>query len=781
MDVDENTQKIINAIENGENVILHGPGGCGKSYSIKIIAEYFLNKGKNVCCVATTGIAAINLCVPEKKIQATTLHSWSGIGMGKGLASRLLAKVSHDPYAKERWMNTQILILDEVSMLGADLLDNLDYIGQAIRNSKKPFGGLQIVFSGDFLQLPPVKDEWVFKSLVWGRIHFHPFIFNTPKRYDDNEYFQLLLRVRDGVITPDDEKKLKARVKAYQKFRVLLQDNAQNANIVRPTFIYSKKKDVEQENITELDKLEGETFDFIAEDRFTPLTKKAKIDQYITLLDDSIPKIVSLKKGAQVMLKFNIDVKGGLVNGSRGVITELNQSGVMVRFINGKKLKIGRISWEIEDKDGIAIREQIPFILAWAITIHRCVSGNTFVFTAEDGICPISHVIRKKGWNSLKKNVVNMEGKWEETLHGYMGEEEDSIILTTSKGYELEGSFRHPVLVEENGEKVWKKLPHVKEGDVLFLRTGIGATRARTKKQLIFTYFENFFEKKKTRPILSENFAYFVGMLYGLNYNIVQNTISKTYEEVCKREWEQLFGKNVLLQICEEKLYMGVTPLSEILHPIFYQNDFLTSYIFNHSIFAQRKFLEGYLFYNNNPYGKKEFLIQLQMLCLNIGYIPEITYCPNPSGLKYNKQNYRFHVPGLTYPPQSTMYKDTIVSLRRGRCKMYDFELSQTHSFISNGIISHNSQSSTLDFAVCDLGPSIFCEGQAYVSLSRVRNLKGLFIPNFYRPSIKANKEAIEYSKKLDELSKDYKHTSVSSSSEEESNSDEDFDNIFCE
>ena len=380
---DEELHRILVAVENGENIILHGPGGTGKSYKLREIAENLTAQGKWVCCTATTGVAALNLNVPEKKIAATTLHSWAGVGLAQGVAKKLYAKVYHDEQAKKRWLYTDVLILDEVSMLGADLFDKLDYIGRNIRLEKeKPFGGLQLILSGDFLQLPPVKDEWAFKSFAWKEMPLVPFIFETPKRYDDEAYFELLLRVREGKQTREDVKKLRARVRAHQKLQKIL-EKTESMNVIKPTILYSRRVDVDYYNEQELEKLPGRTMEYVADDTFTAFNGNARYDHYIRLLDDAMPKAVPLKVGAQVMLKCNLDVKGGLVNGSRGVILEMNPEDVYVRFINGKKLIVKKHTWTIEDKDGKASRSQIPFILAWALTIHKA-QGATLDYAICD-------------------------------------------------------------------------------------------------------------------------------------------------------------------------------------------------------------------------------------------------------------------------------------------------------------------------------------------------------------------------------------------------------------
>lgn len=367
--------KIIKAIDNGQSVLLHSPGGTGKSHLLRELASYFTDKGRIVYCTATTGIAAINLSVPAKLIAGCTLHSWSGIGKGDEPPQKLVARVNHNDAARKRWLDTDILILDEVSMLGAELLDKLDYVGRTIRREKsRPFGGLQFVFSGDFLQLPPVNAKWAFESFVWKEMEgvLVPYILTEPKRYEDLEWFNRLLRFRKAEHTQEDIKFLHSRVAAYDKW--LKSPDSKDITSVKPTVLHSKKVDVEFQNDRELRKLPGTPKDFIAADNFVKYNNHARFDDYIKPLDDDIPRCISLNVGAQVMLKANLDIKGGLANGSRGVVMELlgtDEGGVRVKWLNGKTTVVSVHTWIQEDKDGKATRTQMPLILAWSYTIHK--------------------------------------------------------------------------------------------------------------------------------------------------------------------------------------------------------------------------------------------------------------------------------------------------------------------------------------------------------------------------------------------------------------------------
>lgn len=370
-----NHPKIVKALDNGQSVLLHGPGGTGKSFLLRELASHFTDKGRIVYCTATTGIAAINLSIPSKLIAGSTLHSWAGIGKGDDPPQKLVAKVNHNDAARKRWMETDILILDEVSMLGAELLDKLDFVGRSIRREKSlPFGGLQFIFSGDFLQLPPVNAKWAFESFVWKELAetFCPFILETPKRYDDIEWFHRLLRFRKAEHTKEDIKFLHSRVSAYDAW--LKSPASKDISSVKPTMLHSKKVDVEFQNDRELKKLPGTPKDFIATDNFLKYNNHARFDDYIKPLDDDIPRCISLNIGAQVMLKVNLDIKGGLANGSRGVVTELlgsDEGGVRVKWLNGKTTVVSVHTWIQEDKDGKATRTQMPLILAWSYTIHK--------------------------------------------------------------------------------------------------------------------------------------------------------------------------------------------------------------------------------------------------------------------------------------------------------------------------------------------------------------------------------------------------------------------------
>ena len=135
----------------GENLFITGPGGTGKTHLIKHLIEFSTSIKKDVPVCAMTGCAAVLL-----ECNARTLHSWSGIKLAKGESSAVITSVLRNKHTVRRWQKAKGLILDEVSMLSKKIFEIIEKLARAIKKDTRPFGGMQIVFTGDFFQLPPV-------------------------------------------------------------------------------------------------------------------------------------------------------------------------------------------------------------------------------------------------------------------------------------------------------------------------------------------------------------------------------------------------------------------------------------------------------------------------------------------------------------------------------------------------------------------------------------------------------------------------------------------------
>lgn len=376
---------IESLIKSGKNLFLHGPGGTGKTHTIK---EIYKQNETDCYLTATTGVAAVT-------IGGMTLHSYAGIGIVNDIDDKILTRVRKNYTAKARILKTKILIIDEISMMGSSLFDTIDYVFRNIRNSSKPFGGIQLIICGDLLQLPPVKDNWVFESRAFQRCEFTKIEFKTPKRFDDIDYYNMLLRIRLGKPTKQDIEKLKGRIQSPPD------------ELIKPTKLYSTNVNVNEENKKELRKLKGEEFEFDSEDHFD--TQSEKQDEiFRKQLDQIIPQKIILKKGAQVMLKFNFNVSGGLVNGSRGVIINIEEYGqIKVLFKNKIICDFDYHKWEIREKGtrNSAIREQIPFVLAYAVTIHKSQS-----LTLDYAICDLGNIFEYGQAYVALSRIKNLEG-----------------------------------------------------------------------------------------------------------------------------------------------------------------------------------------------------------------------------------------------------------------------------------------------------------------------------------------------------------------------------------
>jgi ATP-dependent DNA helicase PIF1 len=159
-------------VDDGRSVFFTGPAGTGKSVLMRSIIQDLKKKyardPERIAVTASTGLAACN-------IGGMTLHSFAGIGLGKEEASALVKKIRRNPKAKNRWLRTKILIIDEISMVDGELFDKLSHIGRVIRNNGRPWGGIQLVITGDFFQLPPVPDsskqrdaKFAFEAATWS-------------------------------------------------------------------------------------------------------------------------------------------------------------------------------------------------------------------------------------------------------------------------------------------------------------------------------------------------------------------------------------------------------------------------------------------------------------------------------------------------------------------------------------------------------------------------------------------------------------------------------------
>ena len=368
----------------GENIFITGAGGTGKTKLIREIYLDAINNKKKISVCAMTGCAAVLL-----QCNAKTIHSWSGIGMKKGPNEIISTNISTNKFRNKNWKRTDILVCDEVSMMSKKFFELLDMIGKKCNNNNYPFGGIQIIFSGDFYQLPPIgnnndKDShcFCFESGQWNNTFKNQIKLKKIFRQTDNVYTKILSQIRKGKITEESCTKLNEYI------------NRDKGTLnIKPTILLPTKRKVDSINSNALSNLNSDEKKYNLKNCLESELTLNEIDQEIVknispieikkerdYLTSNIncEKELILKKGAQVMCIFNMDIDSDkpICNGSQGIIVDFDTNGhPLVEFTNGAKKLIKPHIWQSEKIPNIAVK-QVPLILAWAITIHKS-QGST--------------------------------------------------------------------------------------------------------------------------------------------------------------------------------------------------------------------------------------------------------------------------------------------------------------------------------------------------------------------------------------------------------------------
>lgn len=375
----ENQENAFKLFKEKQNVFITGPGGSGKTYLIKLFYDYAISNNKNIQVCALTGCAAVLL-----NCKATTIHSWSGIGLATGFSNNIIKKAVNNKYIKKRWKDTDILIIDEISMMSNKVFNILNEIAKQIRKNDKPFGGIQVILSGDFYQLPPVnkqfcnkedfdieQTQFCFESKYWKQVIDNVIELTYIFRQNDNTLVKILNQIRVGKLTKS----------SYKKLLECVEKKDLNKEI-KATILFPVKKNVTIINNHEFNKLKTEikTFDIKIEFDDTKIdnsvTSREKEFEATYLINNIMAeKQVNLRVGTQVMCIANIDnqnddITNPIVNGSQGVIIDFKNNLPLVKFNNNTERLINFHTWRSEKIDALSV-SQIPLIYSWAITIHK--------------------------------------------------------------------------------------------------------------------------------------------------------------------------------------------------------------------------------------------------------------------------------------------------------------------------------------------------------------------------------------------------------------------------
>lgn len=342
---------------SGENVFLTGAAGSGKTFTLNQFIKLAKNSGKKVSVTATTGLAATHL-------GGNTIHAWSGIGIYDYLSRKFFEKFPK--IRAEIIKNTDILVIDEISMLHDFRLDMVEEICRTIRQNDKPFGGIQVILCGDFFQLPPINRAggrtggFAIHSNAWKLAEFTICYLEENHRQKNDELSEILNALRADDLRRKHAQSLLDRIDIEPNFES--DDFSKNLTELHTTNI-----DVDKINEQKLAELEGEEFHFVQ------TTTGAK--NYVETLQKSVlaPELLRLKKGALVMAVKNAQNRQ-YVNGSIGEVIDFERltDYPIVQFRNGKIITMAPETWEMRDgeKKRASIM-QIPLRLAYAITVHK--------------------------------------------------------------------------------------------------------------------------------------------------------------------------------------------------------------------------------------------------------------------------------------------------------------------------------------------------------------------------------------------------------------------------
>lgn len=354
-------KEIIAKFKEGKNLFITGGAGTGKSYLLNYLKNNYSKIGLEV--TASTGIAAVN-------VGGLTIHSWSGIGIGTLPVEQIVRNLFSKNFSRirRRIQQAKALAIDEISMISAQTFDLINEVLKAVRQDNRPFGNLQIILFGDFLQLPPVNRnlnqiDFCFNAKAWQELNPEVCILQKIFRQNDEGFTKILDNLRFGNLTQDDVEILQTRI------------NAVDSNLaIKPTILTTHNYKIEQINQNELNKIPRETISHKA--TYFGDANKIEFLKKNCLAYETL----NLKVGAQVMMIKNTYQKEGIINGSLGVVKDFSvkKQHPIVEFANGQTLTITPQDWTIdrfdEEKKEIISEAgitQIPLILSWAITIHK--------------------------------------------------------------------------------------------------------------------------------------------------------------------------------------------------------------------------------------------------------------------------------------------------------------------------------------------------------------------------------------------------------------------------
>jgi hypothetical protein len=352
------------AAQAGRNCFLTGAGGTGKSTQLRaFIADLADGHQRRVSVTAPTGVAALN-------VGGMTIHRFCGmlIGPAPGQSNEdYFAQLQRDPRRSilagfNRVRRCEVLVIDEISMLPGRQFEFVEFLFRRLRGRDVPFGGCQVIATGDFLQLPPVRKseteryDWAFQSPAWATAGFRTFVLEHVRRQDEPGFVRALADFRIGRVWGDTARILQSRVRSNPPATM--------------TRLFTHNVQVDKWNHFQLSDLPG--------DEVVLEALQTGPDHQWEFLTKNLltPQTLQLKPGALVMFTVNRAAPGGTdpiyVNGQLGTVLDVGTDSVLVKAKTGAEILVERFTWRYDQQDDdSASFSQFPLRLAWAMTIHK--------------------------------------------------------------------------------------------------------------------------------------------------------------------------------------------------------------------------------------------------------------------------------------------------------------------------------------------------------------------------------------------------------------------------
>lgn len=553
----------LDILKTGANVFLTGEPGAGKTFVINQYIAWLEAAGLSVAVTASTGIAATH-------IGGMTIHSWSGIGIRDTLTPYDLDKISTNEKVSRRAKKAHVLVIDEVSMLDGKILDMVNLVLKIVRQREEPFGGIQVVFVGDFFQLPPVTRRgdsmlYSFQSRAWSDAQLLTCYLSEQHRQEDNLFLGLLKSIRLNQVEEDH-------------YTLLSEQTSISYENIEPTKLYTHNADVDTYNNQKLRELAGHTKTFRMHGKGGRVLVESLMRNCLS------PETLELKEEAMVMFTKN-NFEKGYVNGTLGRVTDFDRTDgwPIVKTSDGRTIKAESTSWEVaEDGKVRATIEQVPLRLAWGITVHKSQGMSldaaeidlSKAFVYGQGYVALSRVralsgLKLSGMNpnalSVDPRVVAQDVRFKDdsqSAEDVFNEMSDEELLKLHTNFVKAGGGKLPkpeeVKAVEAGERVKKESTHEITKRMLLEKMSVDEI-AKSRKMAPSTIWSHVEDLINQEQLLRTEIAHLTPRDWEETWPHMQKAIEEVGDEKLKPIFEYLKEKYDYDQVRLGRIYWRLT------------------------------------------------------------------------------------------------------------------------------------------------------------------------------------------------------------------------------